>query len=66
MMPDLLELFHERAAIIEFDAGLPRAESEKRAYFELRMLYGRHAIPYEVIDIIENIYHKGLNENGSV
>jgi hypothetical protein len=52
-LPDLLELFHERAAIIEFDAGLPREEAEKRAYFELRRIYGREAIPEEVVKIME-------------
>ena len=50
---DLLELFNERAAILEFDAGLPRAEAEKRAYFELRRIYGRQAIPEEVKEIME-------------
>jgi len=50
---DLLELFHERAAIFQYDAGLSRPESEKRAYFELRRIYGREAIPEEVVKIME-------------
>ena len=30
--PALLERFEERAAIIEFDGGLPREEAERRAW----------------------------------
>jgi hypothetical protein len=51
---DLLELFHERAAIIEFEAKQPRREAEKRAYYELRRIYGRDAIPREVTDIVRD------------
>ena len=29
---DALEFFEERAAILEYEAGLPRAEAEARAY----------------------------------
>jgi hypothetical protein len=29
------EWFDERAGILEFDAGLPRAEAERRAYLEV-------------------------------
>jgi len=29
--PDMIEDFEERAAIIEFDGGFPRATAEKRA-----------------------------------
>jgi hypothetical protein len=29
---EMKELWHERAAILEFDAGLPRAEAERRAF----------------------------------
>ena len=50
---DLLELFNERASILQYDAGLPREEAEKRAYFELRRIYGREAIPEEVKEIME-------------
>lgn len=58
-MPELTELFHERAAIIEYDAGYARPEAEKRAYFELRNRFGREAIPKEVIEIV-----KGCARNG--
>ena len=34
------ERFEERAAIMEFDAGLPRAEAERRA--GLKLVRGRH------------------------
>jgi hypothetical protein len=50
---DLVELFEERAAIFQYDAGLPRAEAEKRAYFELRRQFGREAIPEEIVRIME-------------
>ena len=52
-MPDHLELFHERAAIREYDGGLPRAEAERLAYLELRNKYGREAIPNEVVEIVK-------------
>jgi hypothetical protein len=29
---DILELFEERAAIMEYDGGLPRAEAERQAW----------------------------------
>ena len=49
---DILELFHERAAIREYDGGLSRVDAERKAYFELRNLYGREAIPKEVVEIV--------------
>ena len=49
---DLLELFHERAAIRQYDGGLTRIEAERLAYFELRNKYGREAIPAEVVEIV--------------
>ncbi|WP_158599939.1 hypothetical protein [Azospirillum cavernae] len=33
--PDLIDDFEERAAILEFDARLPRAEAERRAWAEV-------------------------------
>ena len=50
---DLLELFHERAAIREYDGGFPRAEAERLAYWELRNKFGREAIPKEIVDILK-------------
>ena len=38
---DILELWHERAAIMEYDAGMSRTEAERAAYFDLRRCYGR-------------------------
>lgn len=32
---ELIEAFEERAAIMEFDGGLTRAEAEQAAYMEL-------------------------------
>lgn len=37
----LIELFEERAAIMEFCAGMPRQEAERAAYFDLRRLVGK-------------------------
>ncbi len=36
----LIELFDERAAIMEFDGGLSRNEAEQAAYMELVRLVG--------------------------
>jgi len=35
LTPDELDHYQERAAIMEYDAGLPRAEAERRARLEL-------------------------------
>ena len=48
MASDLVELFHERAAIIEHESKLPRAKAEWAAFVELRQIYGRDNIPDEV------------------
>jgi hypothetical protein len=45
---DLTEIYHERAAIIEFEAKLPRAKAEWAAFVELRQIYGRDKIPDEL------------------
>lgn len=34
------EFFEERAGILEFDAGLPRAEAEREALAQTREFYG--------------------------
>lgn len=36
------EFFEERAAILEFDAGLPRDEAEREALAQTREFYGLH------------------------
>jgi hypothetical protein len=38
---DLIELYEERAAILEHDAKLPRKEAEKQAYWQWRQLVGQ-------------------------
>ena len=48
---DLLEIFLERASIIEFDAKLPRPKAEWQAFVEMRRLYGRDALPKEIHEI---------------
>ena len=55
---DPIELFHERAAIMEYDGGLPRAEAEKRAYFELKRLLNGQPMPKEVLEVIKNVVEK--------
>ena len=35
LTPDLREVFEERAAIMEYDAGLPRRTAERRALAEV-------------------------------
>lgn len=38
---DLKEAFEERAAIMEYEGGLPRKEAERLAY---EIVYGKHKI----------------------
>ena len=45
---NLLELYLERAAIIEHDAKLPRPKAEWQAFVEMRQNYGRDKLPDEV------------------
>ena len=45
LTPDELDHYQERAAIMEFDAGLPRAEAERRARLEL--VWSRNELPQE-------------------
>lgn len=45
---DLIELFLERAAIIEYDAKLPRPKAEWQAFVEMRRLYGRDNMPEQI------------------
>jgi hypothetical protein len=46
----ILELWHERAAIMEHDGGLSRKEAERRAYWEIRKLIGKAPVPKEIRD----------------
>ncbi len=45
---ELIELYEERAAIMEYDGGLTRREAEQAAYWELRKLVGREGVPERV------------------
>lgn len=40
MIPDALEHFEERAAVMEFDGGLPREEAERLALAEVVARWG--------------------------
>lgn len=49
---ELLELFEERAAIMEFDGGLSRSEAEQAAYLELVRKVGFGVeLPVEIMRI---------------
>ena len=63
-MPDLIELFHERIAIMIVDAGLSQAKAEYEAAMELRRLYGRDNLPMVIREIGNKAYRKlqGLDD----
>ena len=44
----ILEIWHERSAIMEYEANMPRAEAERKAYEDLRKLYGIFKMPDEM------------------
>ena len=48
---DFVELFNERAGILEFEAGMSRAKAEYEASMELRRLYGVDNIPKVIREI---------------
>lgn len=48
---DLVELFHERAGILEFEAKLSLPKAEYEAAMELRRRYGRDNLPMIVREI---------------
>lgn len=46
---ELIEIFEERAAIREYDAGISRSEAEKAAYFDWRKIVGdKVKVPEEI------------------
>lgn len=53
---DIIELFHERAGILEFEAGMSRPKAEYEAAMELRQLYGNDSLPKDVRDIGNTAY----------
>jgi hypothetical protein len=50
---DLIELYEERAAILEHDGGLPRHLAEQKAYWQWRQIVGKCKAPQHVIDTVE-------------
>jgi hypothetical protein len=42
---DLIELFDERAAIRQYDAGMSRAQAEWATYQDFRQRFGRENLP---------------------
>lgn len=51
---DHLEIYLERAAIMEHDGGLPRHEAEQRAYWGWRQWVGQGVkVPGVVREIVE-------------
>ena len=49
----ILEIFNERAAIMEFDANMPRAEAERAAWLDMRKLYGIFKMPDEMQKLLK-------------
>jgi hypothetical protein len=50
---ELIELWHERAAIREYDGGLDRERAEQAAYYDLRRIVGQGvAVPEVVRDAV--------------
>ena len=41
----ILELWNERAAIMEFEANMTRTQAERAAYYDLRKVLGRFVVP---------------------
>jgi hypothetical protein len=51
-MVNLLELFHERAAIREHEGKQSRATAEWETYQEMRRIYGKANLPAEIKKIL--------------
>lgn len=45
----LIELYEERAAIMEHDGGLTRKQAERAAYFDIRKCVGKNVVMPEEI-----------------
>ena len=45
---ELIELFEERAAIMEFEANMPRKQAERAAYFDWRKQFPGVVVPEEI------------------
>ena len=46
---ELIELYEERAAIMQYDGGLSKEAAENAAYYEWRKTVGRGAVVPDVI-----------------
>jgi len=54
---ELIELYEERAAIMELDGGLPRKEAERRAYWDWRKTVGyRTVVPVRIRELATRSY----------
>jgi hypothetical protein len=51
-MMDLLELYEERAGVMEYEAGMGRRDAERRAFADLLKRYGPEGIPEEVYEVV--------------
>jgi len=50
---DLVEMYEERAAIIEHDGGLPRHLAEQKAYWQWRQMVGQGVkAPEAIVNIV--------------
>lgn len=49
-----LEWFEERAAIIEYDGGLPQSEAEVQAYWAWRSRFPGVRAPAVIVKIVES------------
>ena len=49
---ELIELWEERAAIMEFDGGMERKQAERAAYFDMRKLIGNVPVPKVIRDAV--------------
>lgn len=49
----LVELFEERAAIIEYDGKTDRSEAEKMAYFDIKKTTCAQAMPKKVQAVVK-------------
>jgi hypothetical protein len=47
---ELVELYEERAAIMEFDGGLTRKQAERAAYFDWRKQFPGVVVPEVIRD----------------
>jgi hypothetical protein len=55
---DFVELFNERAGILEFEAGMSRPKAEYEAALELRKRYGLQNLPMVIREIGNAAYRK--------